>query len=80
MAKNTGNDYRKGVVRDKFQIYNPKNDTWVKRDASNGRFLEAKRLITTILRGVRKEKLLFDRGLVILYVWRTERVVCLFSL
>jgi hypothetical protein len=40
MAKNTGNDYRKGAVRDRSQTYNPKNDTWVKRDASSGRFLE----------------------------------------
>lgn len=32
MVKNTGNDYRKGAVRGRSQTYNPKNDTWVKRD------------------------------------------------
>ncbi|KAF6627786.1 MULTISPECIES: hypothetical protein [Paenibacillus] len=56
MAKNTGNDYRKGAVRDRSQTYNPKNDTWVKRDASNGRFLEAKTSDNTPFKGVRKEK------------------------
>lgn len=47
MAKNTGNDYRKGAVRDRSQTYNSKNDTLVKRDASNERFLESKKLLVS---------------------------------
>jgi hypothetical protein len=42
MEKNTGKDYRTGAVKNRSQTYNPQNDTWVKRDAETGRFLDAK--------------------------------------
>lgn len=42
MAKNTGNDYRIGSVKDRTQCYNPQNDTYVKRDTDTGKFLSAK--------------------------------------
>jgi hypothetical protein len=56
MARNTGNDHRVGAVRGRSQTYNPKNDTWVKRDAETGKFLDVKTSENTPFKGVRKEK------------------------
>jgi hypothetical protein len=42
MAKNTGDDYRNGSVKDRTQVHNPKTDTWVKRDTDTGRFMDQK--------------------------------------
>jgi hypothetical protein len=56
VAKNTGKDYRVGAVRERSQTYNPRNDTWVKRDANSGRFMDAKTSDSTPFKGVRKEK------------------------
>lgn len=42
MAKNTGKGYRKGSVKDRTQIQNPKTGQWVKRDTETGRFMDAK--------------------------------------
>lgn len=42
MAKNTGNDYRKGSVNDRSQSYNPKTGNWTKRDTETGRFMDQK--------------------------------------
>ena len=42
MAKNTGDGYRKGAVKDRCQTYNPKTGRWVKRDAATGRFIDCK--------------------------------------
>lgn len=42
MGKNTGKDYRQGAVKDRSQTYNPKTETWVKRDES-GRFIDQKK-------------------------------------
>lgn len=42
MAKNTGNGHRTGAVKDRSQVYNPKTDTYVKRDTDTGRFMEVK--------------------------------------
>jgi hypothetical protein len=41
MAKNTGSGYRRGAVRQRDQVYNPRTETWTKRDA-NGRFMDGK--------------------------------------
>lgn len=43
MATNTGNGYRIGSVKNRCQTYNPRNDTWVKRDADTGRFIDCKK-------------------------------------
>jgi hypothetical protein len=32
MAKNTGKDYRKGAVKERTQVENPRGDQWMKRD------------------------------------------------
>ncbi len=52
MAKNTGDNYRKGSVTDRSQTFNPKNETFVKRNDSNGQFMGAK---STPYKGVAKE-------------------------
>ena len=43
MAKNTGNDYRQGAVKERSQTYNPKNNCFVKRDSLTGRFISCKK-------------------------------------
>lgn len=40
VAKNTGNGYREGAVRDRTQVETPVG--WVKRDSETGRFLDVK--------------------------------------
>lgn len=57
MAKNgvTGDGHRNGMVKKRSQAYNPKTDTWVKRDADSGRFMDVKS-DGTPFKGVRKER------------------------
>jgi hypothetical protein len=55
LAKNTGDGYRKGAVRDRSQVYNPKTDAWVKR-GDDGRFMDMKTSDNKPFKGVRKEK------------------------
>ena len=47
--------HRNGMVRERSQTYNPKTDTWTKRDANTGRFMDGKK-DGTPFKGVRKEK------------------------
>lgn len=57
MAKNPprGDNSRKGAVKQRSQVLNPKTNLYVKRDAETGRFMDVK---TTggKFKGVRKEK------------------------
>jgi hypothetical protein len=46
---------RQGAVRDRTQTYNPKTETWVKRDTDTGRFMDQKQNGEPF-KGVRKEK------------------------
>jgi hypothetical protein len=55
MAKNTGDGYRNGAVKDRSQTYNPKTDSWVKRDTETGRFIDQKTSDNEPFKGVRKE-------------------------
>jgi hypothetical protein len=55
MARNTGDDYRRGEVRDRSQVYNPKTDRWVKRDSETGRFMDVKE-DGEPFKGVRRER------------------------
>ncbi|MDP3662450.1 MAG: hypothetical protein U1D41_04710 [Nitrosomonas sp.] len=55
MAKNTGNEFRKGSVTDRTQTHNPKTDSWVKRDTNTGKFMDQKS-DGTPFKGVAKEK------------------------
>jgi hypothetical protein len=47
MAKNTVEDYRKGSVKERTQVENPRGDQWTKRDETpgsekRGEFMEKK--------------------------------------
>lgn len=46
---------RKGEVRNRSQVYNPKIERYVKRDANNGRFIDVK-ADPKPFKGVRKER------------------------
>jgi hypothetical protein len=56
MATNppSGDGHRNGAVRNRSQVFNPKTDTWTKRDAVSGRFMAGKS-DGTPYKGVRKE-------------------------
>lgn len=49
------NNSRIGMVRQRSQTFNPVTETWVKRDAETGRFMDVKS-DGTPFKGVRKEK------------------------
>lgn len=53
--KPTGDDSRKGAIKDRSQVQNPKTGLWTKRDSETGKFMDTK---TTggKFKGVRKEK------------------------
>jgi hypothetical protein len=42
MAKNTGENTRKGAVKNKDQSLNPKTEKWTERDATSGKFTNVK--------------------------------------
>ena len=57
MATNPPKDNsRKGAVRERSQTYNPKTDSWVKRDSDTGRFMDVKTSDNKPFKGVRKKK------------------------
>ena len=58
MAKNKpyGDNARVGAVRGRSQVYNPRTDSWVKRDTTTGRFMDVKISDNSPFKGVRKEK------------------------
>jgi len=56
LAKNTGNDFRRGAVDNRSQTYNPKTEHYVKRDTETGRFMDVKTSSSAPFKGVRKEK------------------------
>ncbi|HYF36004.1 MAG TPA: hypothetical protein VD994_11990 [Prosthecobacter sp.] len=53
MAKNTGNNFRRGSVNDRTQVKSP-NGNWTKRDTNTGRFIDQK-VDGTPFKGVAKE-------------------------
>jgi hypothetical protein len=57
MAKNgnVGDGHRNGQVKDRSQTFNPKIESWVKRDTDTGRFMDVK-ADDKPFKGVRKEK------------------------
>jgi hypothetical protein len=50
-----GDGHRIGAVRDRSQTYNPKNDSWTKRNDESGRFMDQK-ADHHPFKGVRKER------------------------
>lgn len=57
MAKNgkVGDGHRNGAIKDRSQVYNPKAETWVKRDTDTGKFMDVKS-DGKPFKGVTKEK------------------------
>lgn len=57
MATNppVGDGHRNGMVKKRSQVYNPKIDRYVKRDADTGQFMDVKS-DGKPFKGVRKEK------------------------
>ena len=55
MAKNTGDDSRKGAVKERSQVKSPANQEYTKRDSDSGEFTEQKDNGKPF-KGVRKEK------------------------
>lgn len=57
MATNppSGDGHRNGAVRDRSQTYNPKIDRYIKRDTSNGQFMDQKS-DGTKFKGIRRER------------------------
>lgn len=53
--KPTGDNSRKGAVKERSQVLNPKTDLFVKRDANTGRFMDVK-TSGGKFKGVRTEK------------------------
>lgn len=50
-----GDNRRHGAVKQRSQVFNPKTNQWVKRDANTGKFMDVKQ-DGTPFKGVRKEK------------------------
>ncbi len=50
-----GDGHRKGAVRQRSQVYNPKTENWTKRDTSTGRFMDQK-ADKKPFKGVRRER------------------------
>ena len=53
--KPAGDGHRIGAVRDRSQVFNPVTEQYVKRNTTNGQFMDVKQ-DGTPFKGVRKEK------------------------
>jgi len=53
--KPLGDNARKGAVKDRTQIQNPKTGLWVKRNSTTGRFMDVKTSSPKPFKGVRKK-------------------------
>ena len=51
-----GDNARKGAVKGRTQVKNPKTGLWVKRDSETGRFMDVKTSSDKPFKGVTKEK------------------------
>lgn len=57
MAKNPPKDgARKGAVKNRTQVLNPKTELWTKRDSETGKFLDVKTSEKAPFKGISKEK------------------------
>jgi len=57
MATNPPKDNsRKGAIKERSQVQNPKTGLWTKRDTNTGQFIDVKTSSTKPFKGVRKEK------------------------
>lgn len=53
--KPIGDNARKGAVRERSQVFNPKTGLWVKRDTNTGLFMDVK-TSGGKFKGVRRER------------------------
>lgn len=53
--KPTGDNARKGAIRDRSQVYNPKIERFIKRDKDTGQFMDVKS-DSKKFKGITKEK------------------------
>lgn len=51
-----GDNARKGAVKERTQVHNPKTGLWVKRDKGNGQFMDVKTSNSKPFKGIIKEK------------------------
>lgn len=51
-----GDNSRKGAVKSRSQVHNPKTNLWVKRDQKTGQFMDVKTSSSKSFKGVRKER------------------------
>jgi len=57
MAKNPPKDNaRKGAVKKRSQVFNPKSGRWVKRNKDTGKFMDVKTSSSDPFKGITKEK------------------------
>lgn len=57
MATNPPKDNsRKGAIKERSQVQNPKTELWTKRDNNTGQFINVKTSDSKPFKGVRKEK------------------------
>lgn len=54
--KPTGDNARKGAVKDRTQVLNPRTGLWTKRDSETGRFMDVKTSSNDSFKGITKEK------------------------
>lgn len=50
-----GDSARKGAVKDRSQVQNPKTGLWTKRDKDTGKFIDVKTSDNSPFKGVTKE-------------------------
>jgi len=44
MGTNTGENYRQGQVKNRVQVFNPKNNTYVKINTETGKIMTCKKI------------------------------------
>ncbi|ELY2017910.1 hypothetical protein SL053_001815 [Flavobacterium psychrophilum] len=54
--KPTGDNERKGAVKQRTQAQNPKTGLWTKRDSETGKFMDVKTSSNEPFKGITKEK------------------------
>ncbi len=53
MAGNTNQGHRKGAVKERSQVFNPKTEQYIKRDTKTGKFISAS---NNKYKGIKEEK------------------------
>lgn len=54
--KPTGDNARKGAVKQRSQVQNPKTGLWIKRDKQTGQFIDVKTSSKEPFKGITKEQ------------------------